>query len=254
MELEALNSCPVCGGGNNPHIIFLHDRRVSGETLHYASCQGCGQLFLTPRMSDAQTAEYYAGAYRTGIWGADGYNEVDQTTQRLRASLQAQVLNLWNVVPDNVLEIGSGAGYLLWEWHKRGAKVVGIEPDARCREREPGKRFKMLADIAELEPQPFELICLSHVLEHLNHPREYLQDLIAKYAGPQTQLMIEVPNSECNLSAFQIHHPMAFTGHSLDRLMEGLGYKMVQRLYHGLANTEIQRYYLALYAPQTEGR
>lgn len=248
LEFEKLAACPVCGGTDIPTILFVIER-LTHEPMSYSNCQDCGQFFLNPHMTDEQTAKYYAGVYRERLWGPTGTNDVDVHNQRVRASLQAQILTLWGLKPKTVLDVGCGAGFALWEWAQRGAEVTGIEPDERCHRREPEKRYRVYKDLAELEPQSFDLICMSHVLEHLNHPKEYLQNLTENYTHENTFLMIEVPNCECCLPAFQISHPLAFTRYSLEKLLEKVGYKPVHMLYHGLSNTVVHRYLLELFQP-----
>jgi 2-polyprenyl-3-methyl-5-hydroxy-6-metoxy-1,4-benzoquinol methylase len=242
---ENLETCPICGSSDIPRIIFV---KVSGYqgNLSYSNCQGCGQLFLNPRMSDEQTNRYYMGDYRNRLLGPTGVHVQDQTAQRLRASLQAQVMTIMNVVPFKVLDIGCGSGFLLWEWDKRGAVCTGVEPDVRCHDRLPANRYKVYADVSELPDHKFDLICMSHSLEHMNHPKEYLKNVLDKHAHKDTDLMIEVPNSECCTAAFRISHPMAFTRYTIEKLLTEVGYKVAHILYHGLSNTTTHRYLLVL--------
>lgn len=245
---ETLTACPVCGGKKLYQLISAQVLSYS-EILTYSSCMGCGLMFLNPRMTDKQTTDYYQGDYRTRIFGEKGQTETDQLVQRLRASLHAQVLTAWGVVPRSALDIGCGAGFSLWEWHKRGATVAGVEPDERCRGFEPARRYNVVSDLAELASPPFDLIIMSHSLEHMNHPKAFLQNVIANHAHSSTYLMIEVPNTECSTAAYRIHHPIAFTGYTLNNLMASLGYQPVHIFYHGLGTTQIQPYLMGLYQP-----
>lgn len=244
---ETLTACPVCGSKDIPALIYMRQRAYQGYLI-YANCQGCGQVFLNPRMSDAQTEKYYQGDYRSRLMGPTGVNEQDQTAQRLRASLQAQVLTLWGVVPFTVLDVGCGSGFLLWEWEKRGANCTGVEPDVRCHLRKPAEHFPMYTDVAGLPEGKFDLICMSHSLEHMNHPKEFLQDLLGRCAKDDTKLMIEVPNGECCIDSYRIHHPMAFTRYTLEALLHSLGWRVTQFLYHSLVTTNTPHRYLLVLA------
>jgi SAM-dependent methyltransferase len=242
---ETLTACPVCGGADIPNFTFLRMPGVPGF-LTYANCLTCGQMFLNPRMSDERTREYYQSDYRNILNSQTGGKEADKLTQRLRASLQAQVLTAWGVVPNKVLDVGCGLGYLLWEWEKRGAIRVGVEPDPDSRTVLPANRYKIYADISELPPEKYDLICMSHSLEHINRPKEYLANMLDKHAHPDTRLMIEVPNTECNGSSYQPHHVMAFTTYTLNNLIQSVGHTIEHKFYHGLSNTTPERYLLVL--------
>ncbi|CAK0781416.1 conserved hypothetical protein [Gammaproteobacteria bacterium] len=242
---EKLTTCPICGGEDIPAFFLARVEGYQGH-LSYANCQDCGQLFLNPRLGDNQLKDYYQGDYRNRLLGPTGVTPQDETAQRLRASLQAQVANAWGVIPYNVLDVGCGSGYLLWEWEKRGAKCTGVEPDTRCHQRTPASRYKISTDISELPAEKYDLICMSHSLEHINHPKEFLEELLDKHAKKDTQLLIEVPNSECCSAAFRISHPMAFTRYTLEKLLGLVGFKLDCVFYHALSNTKLHRYLLVL--------
>lgn len=220
LALEPVTACPVCGTTR-----FAPEGTLQqyGIELHYDRCQCCGVLFLNPRMTDAQTEEYYQGLYRELLKG-DGWTvETDLAIQAKRAKAQAAVLRPHLGDVNTHLEIGCSAGYLL-----EAAGVLystGVEPDESYHRLEPARQFRVVSSLAQLPPMKYDLISLSHVLEHINHPWEYLRALLDKHAHAGTLVMVEVPNAGANNEAFLIHHPQAFEPFSLLFLFARLGWR-----------------------------
>ena len=121
--------------------------------------------------------------------------------------------------------------------HKRGVarkNSIGVEPDGMFYNTHPANKYRMVRDISELEPRAFDLISMSHSLEHFNHPVQYVTHLIKNYGKPGTLIMVEVPNREATDDAYLIHHPLAYSERTLIGLMERCGCKTLETGNHGL--------------------
>ncbi len=237
---ETLTACPICQSAN------IKPRKPSNFP---ASICECGQVFLNPRMSDEETRLYYRGAYRDKVSGAGGILQGDLITQHTRARIQADVCaeHLRGVTA--CLEIGASAGYLLYElatrYHIQG---IGVEPDERYHSLDPARKFVMYRDISEVEHAPiFDLFALSHSLEHLNHPLEYIRNLVENYGQPGAKFLIEVPNLAVYVNTLSVHHPFAFNQASLDALFHRIGYRRLMHYTHNLERNNNAMFLLAMY-------
>lgn len=101
-----------------------------------------------------------------------------------------------------VLDVGCGGGFLLEELARRGHSGVGIDlsPEsveiARARLADIGAGGRLDAQVGSAyEPPrgPFDLVCLTDVLEHLEDPRACLRALRGQMA-PGGLLVISTPN------------------------------------------------------------
>ena len=101
-----------------------------------------------------------------------------------------------------VLDVGCGGGFLLEELARRGYSGVGIDlsPEsveiARTRLADIGAADRLGAQVGRAyEPPegPFDLVCLTDVLEHLEDPRGCLRALREQMA-PGALLVISTPN------------------------------------------------------------
>jgi SAM-dependent methyltransferase len=232
-ELEHLTECPIC---DSPRI-----RRDDAIRAH--RCDDCGMAFGNPRLSDSAQVEYYAGAYR------DGMNNWLPDVQRQRERARFQYARVESHLQDvrTMLEIGCSLGFLMDQFNiYQDTECVGIEPELRNHNFDPARDYKYYADISELPPRKFDLIAMSHSLEHMNHPRQYLQSLALYYAHENTRFMIEVPNIDALPTTITLNHPMGFTKDTLNNLMARIGFIPVYFKKHALG-TDKEFYLLGVY-------
>lgn len=100
-----------------------------------------------------------------------------------------------NYLTGRVLDIGCNAGYALDVFQERGWEVTGIEPNQStakfARERLGATIYSDISLIPKGET--FDVILLSHVLEHIREPNEFLRGA-ATHLKPQGVFYIQVPN------------------------------------------------------------
>lgn len=228
---ETLTACPICQSAS------IFKRRDEGYLAGVYTCKACGQYFVNPRMTDEEVSAYYQGAY----WNAmsknnEGLSMNNLVRHRDRARTQVITLADWLKDLHTVLEIGSSAGYLLDYLHSSyEMDTMGVEPDTRHHAVAPAKYHKLVTDVSLLPARRFDLIALSHSLEHLNHPLEFMRDLTAKHAHPGTRIMIEVPNLDHgHPTTLSDRHPFGFNVKTLTQLMGRIGYKPMVTTFHGL--------------------
>jgi 2-polyprenyl-3-methyl-5-hydroxy-6-metoxy-1,4-benzoquinol methylase len=135
-----------------------------------------------------------------------------------------------------LLEIGSGEGFVLELFEKKGFDVFGIEPSKDNLEiiTKKLKKGKCKTGFAEELPQfdeKFDVIFMSHVLEHVVDCRSVLSKL-KNVLSSDGILFIEVPNCQ-NEETLQysittqphLHH---FTKTSLEKLMYNCNLKILK--------------------------
>jgi SAM-dependent methyltransferase len=101
-----------------------------------------------------------------------------------------------NVTPsDRVLDVGSGHGDVSFDVAKKAKNVVGIDISAKNialaqnKYARPNLSFIVGDALTHVFPQPFDVIILSNVLEHIEHRVDFLKKLSA--IAPA--LLIRVP-------------------------------------------------------------
>lgn len=204
---QATITCILCGGTDTKEIA-VGVRHEPNASVHI--CTGCSLIFLWPRPSQEELAEYYSGMYRQEYQGDvspsqnyhKGIREARQRVGRLMAILKPSM---------SVLDVGANAGTFLKEVEPYVASVTGIEPGDSHRlwaGRELGLR--LVKDIGELRGSKFDVITLFHTLEHVWNPVEFLR-MLAGYLAPGGSLIIEVPNiNDALIALYKIPAAVAF--------------------------------------------
>ena len=186
-----------CLCGNDDFVLLAeYDRyRIKQRAV---ICPACGLVQNQPRMTRQETEKFYTSdAYRKlydpDIFELDrqGFNDYLKKTAYRHAFVSArrngQAL-------DKVLEIGCGGGWNLYPYMRNGAKVVGYDYGPALVEFGRGLGMDLrVGSIDDVEGGEFDLIVLSHVVEHFLDPIGEVQKLAAllKDGG---MVYIEVPN------------------------------------------------------------
>jgi hypothetical protein len=238
--IEKLAACPLCGGTNIP---TAYEHQYLSTKCYYSICHTCGVIFLNPRMTDEFTDHYYRGTYRNVLYPDTGGISPDNMKVEVnRAQLQVEACREFIKDCKTNLEIGCSSGALMAEMDKLGMVCVGVEPDIRYHELH---NFKVVDNVDELVGI-VDLITMSHVLEHLNHPLEYVTNLVENYSHKDTLFMVEVPNADY-YHGFGMVHPFSFNVRTLGYLFDKAGCSPVAVFNHGLDGPNPFKYLLALY-------
>lgn len=200
-----------------------------------------------PYPSTTDLAEYYRSNYRVVRKESPSSDYV--TFMFLRACVQRDFVlkHSEKAKFQNVLDIGSGCGTLINALKEISDTRVGYEPDEVMVEfasRQFGddttRFFNKLFDFNS-DSTRFDLITMSHVLEHVPHPGEFLDNLRIHSLLPGGSLFIEVPNDPLFWVEKQIQwrlrgmaHLTYFTPKSLRTSLRDSGFKILGERVCGL--------------------
>jgi len=202
-------ACVLCGG-TEWEVVSERDRH--GNPLVTVLCAGCGVLRNDPVPSAEALEQFYRKDYRASYKGATEprlrqvWRNFDRLTTHIRSFDDVYARG------GDWLDLGSGSGEFSYLAKRSGAGVTSVEPNegyaAYCREKlgldVQGKTLEQ----CDFAPQSFDLIRLSHVLEHMRDPVASLQRLRG-WLRPGGVLYIEVPNIEadaCNKVQGRMFH------------------------------------------------
>lgn len=240
-DLIRRERCPVCAATH-----------VSGPTvdgLTFARCTDCGLVFMEPM----PTQRWYDARYVADYWEGQAKRQdpFEETMRRLRkehlrAVTYAKVAAAAGL-PDRgaLLEIGCGAGGAAATLaHALGWRAFGVEPDVASRAL--ASAIGVTVDTTSVDGfvakgQKFDLVLLSHVLEHVVDHDRFLEQVL-RLLSPDGVLLIEVPNGMTNES-LHLFHPYLFTRRALTTLLgrHGLDARITA---HGGASSRMRRHYL----------
>jgi SAM-dependent methyltransferase len=173
--------CLLCG--SESHVRSVGENTVFGEPLTECFCESCGLYFLGTQPSEARLEEYYSREYYSAPEKSGIIYMFRSRFSRMRAWSQylymSHIMDNEGSLPERkALEVGSSDGSLLVIFRKHGWKIRGLEfSDFSVRKAREVHRIKLeKKSILDLDPadEKFDLIALSHVLEHMTEPIQTL--------------------------------------------------------------------------------
>jgi len=181
MQQEQLRSCDLCQS-NKLETIY--------KSSNICRCQACGYIFDNPRPSLEDIIQYYSSEGQYNVWLEQ--SEGRDLLWKRRLSIITDF-----VKKGNLLDVGAGIGQFLY-YARQFFEVQGTEVSKEAikiaKERYSVElREGTLENMNSFQSNSFDVITLTHVLEHVPHPSETLKkcyDLL-KRGG---LLFISVPN------------------------------------------------------------
>ena len=228
------NPC-MCGTSDD---VVVTEKDRYGIPCRYVLCRHCGLVRQQKRLDDESTALFYRDDYRSIYSGAETATEEFFRGQFVRGelfySLADKYIGTSNI--KTVFEAGCSAGGNLYIFHKHGISVSGCDFDEKYIQYGISKGMKLYAgepDPTKTPPNSQDLVILSHVLEHLNHPLDYVNTLIETIA-PKGHLVMQVPGIFAireqygrPIRYFQNAHVWNFYAHYLEEFFSALGLETV---------------------------
>jgi len=103
--------------------------------------------------------------------------------------------------------------------------VIGVEPGDAYRtyaESRGLQMFSSLDALIETNPECFDLVTLSQVLEHLPDPVGTLRSIRKNFLSENGVVLLEVPNFYAH-DSYELAHLACFTPHSLQEILKQAG-------------------------------
>jgi 2-polyprenyl-3-methyl-5-hydroxy-6-metoxy-1,4-benzoquinol methylase len=220
--------CSLCGCTGELCYPELQDRHFDAPgTWALLRCPSCQLIWLSPRPSPNDLAQLYSDYYThaqpeeeslfihailRGIPAAtQGYDDVvsdpwERNLGRLLSCFgplkemgRRGTMGLAGSSRGTLLDLGCGDGAYLRHMRSLGWKIAGVEQDPRAAEvaratLQDGPIHESLADARSAKPDGYDVITLSHVIEHLLDPVEILTQC-ATCLRPGGRLVVATPNT-----------------------------------------------------------
>jgi 2-polyprenyl-3-methyl-5-hydroxy-6-metoxy-1,4-benzoquinol methylase len=192
---STLAACPVCGGEQIvPHL----DKPAHGEVWHVRKCRSCGHGFVANPPTLERLGEIQA-ALEADTSGSSSGEKLAPPRDDLENRTFARRIASLTPARGKTLDVGCGDGsatlclslegfrpHLLIDFDPRAASTVEHIPDST---------FDRIAfeELSIDAHGPFDVIVMSHVLEHALRPLDWLAHA-RRLLSPQGLLAIGLPN------------------------------------------------------------
>ena len=233
-----IDKCDICGG-KIEEVFALDFKSLFGledeYTQHIGMCPVCQSVFTMNPFDGEKLANRYKN-FSKYEFDSDADFMGEDYDYKIRTARQKRfierIIGLDNI--ESMLEVGAASGYNL-SLYSDICNVYGIEPSqVNCKS---AKKYYgvdmfcgMFDEYVKTNPQEkFDLIFLSHVLEHIANPCTFIRqcsEINSKY------MFIEVPTLDYKFvdepfaMMFEEHINM-FTVENLEVLMRECGYKLI---------------------------
>ncbi|MCI2200638.1 class I SAM-dependent methyltransferase, partial [Clostridium sp.] len=235
-----LNKEVKCQCGNNSFEILSEKDRY-GIPLTTVICQKCGLVMTNPRMNQFSYDQFYDKEYRKLYLGVqepnfDFYNLEQKRGEKIFRYVSSSI----NLDNNEVLEVGCGAGGILDIFKKNGCSVIGVDLDSNYINYGIDKGLELYCthskNLIDKYLEKFDLIILSHVLEHFLDIDSELE-IIYKLLKPTGYLYVEVPGLKSLLIGYdkcdflyylQNAHTYSFDLDTLVQIMKWSKFKFIK--------------------------
>ena len=230
-------SCPICSGTSSSHIIAQNS--AFGKTFDIALCNFCELYYFAKQPSQSFLEDFYEKQYFSEVRKRRFAYLLKSRFSKMRAFSQfAYIQNHLDTSEDkSILEVGSADGSFLSFFKKHGWVFKGLEFNEYIIKR-ARKQYGIILEsknILDIDPgsERYDIIAMSHVLEHLTDPVEVLGHC-KKLLNPGGFIFIELPYSplpgettpELLSDYLDTTHLFNFRPSSLQRLLQKSGLEL----------------------------
>lgn len=172
MQSVTAEKCPMCGSPQSR--VICHKPRL-GRKWALARCQKCSQHFTSPTPTSDELNAFYEGEYHSDLRTDSGTEAAfDWKYQRYMNTLGRHLQS------GRVVDVGCSTGLLVRKLKDRGYDAEGIELNAESaawgREHYGITIHCQPLEQSSYAPESLDALLFTDVLEHTQHPRDYLRE------------------------------------------------------------------------------
>jgi 2-polyprenyl-3-methyl-5-hydroxy-6-metoxy-1,4-benzoquinol methylase len=241
-------SCSLCGKKNNYRLFIANDWRFNPQKkFQVVKCRNCGLIYINPRPKQEEIGNFYP---EESYWGCLGQNERSKKEILENYGEIYQLVKDCKPRPGRVLDVGCGSGELLSLLKKDGWQCFGVEINPKAASYVK-KLWQIDVKNKELKKNDFpaknfDVIVLSHVLEHLPDPIQTLK-IVRTALKDDGTLVIAVPNiRSINAKIFRSYwyaldvprHLLHFNSETLQKMLRRAGFKIISQDFFSVGHSK----------------
>lgn len=229
--------CPLCGDHRAAvkrkyemlELAAIWKRKVGFDpflptekngNLRKLLCVKCGLAYFSPKIIGDHTL--YSKLSRFDWYYPKNKWEFDQAIDLVR-----------QYSPKSVLEVGCGAGEFLHRLAGCADKIVGVDINEHAIAIARSKGLDVTNQSVTKISDNFDMIFMFQVLEHLESPRAFIDDVLARL-NPGGHLVLALPNPDGYMKHIDLvfldmppHHNTCWSNESFEYLAQAQGLKIV---------------------------
>ena len=190
--------CNLCGSSDYRPLFSGHDRALGGqEPFQDVRCQNCGLIYLNPRPTLDEMAQYYPPVYEPFVRYDHKLSWFSRLGYRVSMNKKFRIA-AGGMKPSKLLDVGCGSGEFLQWMQQFGWVVNGLDlsPVAVNAARKYGLEiFEGQLKDAPYPPASFDVITMWDVLEHVHDPLANLKR-VAELLKCGGRFTVTLPNPD----------------------------------------------------------
>lgn len=210
-------------------------RLFKDEVISYLTCDDCGLKFYNPQVIG--DGEFYNDLQSYNGYYLEEKQEYYEAAKYIKAD-------------DDILEIGGGEG--IFTKYIKYKSYIGLEFSDKAIETAAKNGIQIISEniknFAETHAAQFDVVCFFQVLEHVQHPGDFLLNSV-KCLKPGGRLILAVPSEDSFINQvvnFYLnmppHHASRWTDKTLRKIAELFDLQLVT-LFHENIHPIHQEFY-----------
>lgn len=180
-------------------LMTCKDYTVSNETFELILDEKLDMLRTSPKPNKEALGKYYESTSYISHTDANEslFDKVYQIVKNYTIKRKVRLLDSLGTEDKKILDIGCGTGDFLEACKNKQWKISGLEPNENARSLAIKKTETVIhtniEELIEGYHEPFDVISMWHVLEHVADLNEYI-GYLKKLLKPNGTLIVAVPN------------------------------------------------------------
>ncbi len=231
--------CFICQDINNielvkvPYLFPLYSKDIVYKH-NLVKCRKCCNYYINPTLSEDLISKYYETqtSYEINDTKTTILDSYELKSEQQKKFVKSNI----DVSHKTILDFGCATAYTLNKFKENTTKLIGFDTSKECSLTAKEKYdIEVFTEYNKIENYRYDLVMLSHVLEHLISPYEVLNGL-TELMNKEAYLYIEVPyiesfeelDDEEIFGHISFEHLNYFNKTNLSNLMRKLGFKEIK--------------------------
>lgn len=232
------NTCPICESNDTKIQSTYRGTHATFVGLQISHCHACKMICAAPMPSESDLHKYNASYFATAHGGQPRGGVASAfffAIARLRRAHIDRYLAKHGAKVASLLEVGPGTGFFARTWLEKHPSTiyVAIETDTSCHALLGHLGVHLVdGDAAQNDGEPVDLVVMSHVLEHVSNPKQFLSNTTQNLRRGGA-LFIEVPCRDWEHKSMDEPHLLFFDKEPMKHLLGKIGFEDIEMSYHG---------------------
>ena len=249
-ELKAVK-CPLCNSKNTFFQSVYRNNHHFFSKKNIYGCKNCLLYFVNPKIEDSKLEEYNSSYHENAHQGHKRNKKLEAFFSGI-SKLRIEIIKKNSLFKENsclkVLEIGPGPGAFAKEWLKifPNSKYYAIESDEILHNQLKKIGIKIINNVDNKLNSFFDLIVISHVLEHVTYPLDFLKNYI-KAMNKNGLIFLEVPCSDFMHKDIDEPHLLFFEKTPIKKMIKSLKLDLIKVGYYGTPIRKLNSFKIRLF-------